>query len=85
MEDGRLRYELKRPWQDGTEAIAFAPRELVERLFSLIPQLHLNTIRYHGGIAPWHRFRRRVVADREAEKWVGSKMGGLKFVVTARR
>ena len=66
MNDGRLRYELKRPWRDGTTAFAFTPAEFVERLLALIPPPRINTVRYHGVFAPRHRMRAQVVRDRKS-------------------
>ena len=37
LDDGNYRYELKRPWSDGTEAFLFEPLELMEKLAALVP------------------------------------------------
>ena len=38
LADGRLAYALKRPWRDGTVAIAQTKRELLERLAAQVPR-----------------------------------------------
>ena len=35
LDDGIYRYELKRPWSDGTQACLFEPLELMEKLAAL--------------------------------------------------
>ncbi len=37
MTDGRLAYQLKTPWRDGTTHVEMERRELLERLAPLIP------------------------------------------------
>lgn len=64
MDDGRLRYELKRPWKDGTSAVALTPAAFVERLMALIPRPLVNIVNYNEVFAPRHRWRPHVVQDR---------------------
>jgi Putative transposase len=61
--DGRLRYELKRRWSDGTTHVVFHPLELLERLAALLPAPRAHLIRYSGVLAPAAQWRSRIVAE----------------------
>jgi hypothetical protein len=61
LPDGRLMYELRHPWRDGTTHVAFLPLELVEKLAALVPPPRVNLVRYHGVLAPAARHRAEVV------------------------
>lgn len=51
-DDGRLSYQLKRPWPDGRTELVLEPLELLRRLAHLIPPARSHLVRYHGGFAP---------------------------------
>jgi len=59
--DGRLIYQLKQRWRDGTTHVGFEPLELLEKLAALVPPPRVNLVRYHGVLAPASRHRARVV------------------------
>ncbi len=59
--DGRLLYQLKRRWCDGTTAILFHPDELIEKLAALVPPPRIHTVRYHGVLGPRADERRAIV------------------------
>ena len=63
-EDGRIEYELRRPWRDGTRAVVLEPLELIERLVALVPAPRGHLVRYHGVLAGRARWRRLVARDR---------------------
>ena len=46
--DGRVRFTMKRTFEDGTAALSFTAEELVSRLVALIPPPRANTIVYRG-------------------------------------
>ena len=50
--DGRVIYALRRPWRDGTSAIAFDPLDFLSRLAALIPCPRSHFLTYHGILAP---------------------------------
>ena len=58
---GRLLYELRTPWRDGTTHVVFEPLVFIERLAALVPvpRMHLQT--YHGVLAPGASWRDEVV------------------------
>jgi len=67
LEDGRLLYELRHRWRDGTTHVGFEPLELMEKLAALVPPPRFNLVRYHGVLAPAARHRAQVVPSGRAE------------------
>ena len=57
---GKVLYTLKTPDQDGTTQVAFDPVDFIARLSALVPKPRINLTRYHGVLAPNHRWRGRV-------------------------
>ena len=54
---GKVVYTLKTPYRDGTTQVAFDPVDFIARLAALIPKPRVNLTRYHGVLAPNHRWR----------------------------
>ena len=52
LPDGRLLYELRHRWRDGTTHLGFEPLEFLEKLAALVPPPRFNLVRYHGVLAP---------------------------------
>ena len=50
--NGRLRYELKTPWRNGTTHVIFEPLDFISRLASWVPKPRVNLTRFHGVFAP---------------------------------
>jgi hypothetical protein len=65
-EDGRLRYELKRAWKDGTRAIFLSPLDLCARVCALIPRPGFNMIRYYGCLVI-HRCAKKLCPSRRLQ------------------
>jgi len=65
LPDGRLLYQLKRRWRDGTTHVIYEPLELMERLAALVPPPRFNLTRYSGVLAPGAAFRPLVVPEVE--------------------
>jgi Putative transposase/Transposase zinc-binding domain len=61
LADGRLLYELRHRWRDGTTHVAFEPLELIDRLAALVPPPRFHTVRYHGVLASRSKRRAQVV------------------------
>ena len=57
---GKVVYTLKTPYRDGTTQVAFEPVDFIARLAALVPKPRVNLTRYHGVLAPNHRWRRLV-------------------------
>jgi len=49
--NGRVRYELKTPWRNGTTHVIFEPLDFISRLVSLVPKPRVNLTRFHGVFA----------------------------------
>ena len=58
--NGRLRYELKTPWRNGTTHVIFEPLDFISRLVSLVPKPRVNLTRFHGVFAPNSKYRAKV-------------------------
>ena len=54
---GKVLYTLKTPYRDGTTQVAFEPVDFIVRLAALVPKPRVNLTRYHGVLAPNHRWR----------------------------
>ena len=83
LPDGKLCYELKRPWSDGTSHVVFEPLELLEKWVALMPRPWTHLVRYHGVFAPNARLRSKVVpgypsleAEEQAPCDVGTSASG---------
>jgi len=63
LADGRVRYRLRHPFQDGTRAILFEPLTFLEKLCALVPPPRANLVTYHGVLAPNAAWRAQVVPD----------------------
>ena len=57
---GKVVYTLKTPYRDGTTQVAFDPVDFIARLAALVPKPRGNLTRYHGVLAPNHRWRGEV-------------------------
>ena len=57
---GKVRYELKTPYRDGTTHVIFEPTDFIARLAALVPKPRVNLTRYHGVFAPNSSHRARV-------------------------
>ena len=62
---GKVLYTLKTPYRDGTTQVAFdrgghPSVDFIARLAALVPKPRVNLTRFHGVLAPNHRWRGRV-------------------------
>jgi len=60
-EDGKVIWNLRRPWRDGTRGFVFDPLTLIGRLAALVPHPREHQITYHGVLAPASLLRDHVV------------------------
>ena len=67
LSDGRVMYELRHRWRDGTTHVVFERLELLEKLAALVPPPRFNLVRYNGVLAPAAR-RRAEVVQSDAER-----------------
>ena len=66
--NGRVRYELKTPWRNGTTHIIFEPLDFISRLVGLVPRARVNLTRFHGVFAPNSKYRARVTPARRGKR-----------------
>ncbi len=59
--DGKILYQLKTKYSDGTTHVLFDPLELVEKVVALIPPPRANLLRYHGLLAPNSKLRPKII------------------------
>ena len=64
---GKVVYTLKTPYRDGTTQVAFDPVDFMARLAALVPKPRVNLTRYHGVLAPNHRWRGKVTPARRGK------------------
>ncbi len=57
LEDGRIRYELKTPYRDGTTHVFFEPLDFLARLAALVPRPRVNLTRFARIIPDAHPLR----------------------------
>ena len=57
---GKVVYLLKTPYRVGTTHVVFEPLDFIARLAALVPRPRVNLTRYHGVLAPNHRWRAAV-------------------------
>lgn len=63
-EGGKVRYELKTPFSDGTTHVFFDPVDFIGKLAALIPPPRLNLIRFYGVFAPNSSVRAEVTPSK---------------------
>jgi hypothetical protein len=61
---GKVRYQLKTPYRDGTTHVIFEPLDFISRLAALVPKPRVNLTRYHGVFAPNSQHRALVTPAR---------------------
>lgn len=54
---GKVRYELKTPFRNGTTHVIFEPLDFLARLAALVPKPRVNLTRCHGVFAPNSKHR----------------------------
>ena len=70
---GKVRYELKTPYRDGTTHVIFEPVDFIAKLAALVPRPRVNLTRFHGVFAPNSKHRALVTP---AKRGKGSKSKG---------
>ena len=61
IEEGNLKYKLKRPWANGKTHVVFSPLEFIEKLCALVPQPRMHLVKYSGVLAPNSKMRKGVI------------------------
>lgn len=60
---GKVRYELKTPYRDGTTYVFFDPLDFIGKLAALISPPRLNLTRFYGVLSPNSKPRAKVTAS----------------------
>jgi hypothetical protein len=68
---GKVRYELKTPYRDGTTHVIFEPLDFIAKLAALVPKPRVNLTRFHGVFAPNSKHRVQVTP---AQRGQGNKV-----------
>jgi hypothetical protein len=76
LPDGRVAYQLKKRWKDGTTSVVLEPQVLIERLCALVPRPRRHLVTYHGVLAPAAGIRPWVVPRVEAGEDGGCRHAG---------
>ena len=58
--NGKVRYELKTAYKDGTTHVIFEALDFISRLAALVPKPRVNLTRFHGVFAPNNKYRGQV-------------------------
>jgi len=66
--NGRVRYELKTLWRNGTTHVIFEPLDFISRLVALVPRPRVNLTRFHGVFAPNSKYRSKVTPARRGKR-----------------
>jgi hypothetical protein len=64
---GKVRYELKTPYRNGTTHVFFEPLDFIGKLAALIPPPRLNLTRFFGVFAPNSNLRAQVTASQRGK------------------
>ncbi|MDR3492255.1 MAG: transposase, partial [Gammaproteobacteria bacterium] len=67
-EDGKISYELKTPYRNGTTHVLFEPLDFISRLASLVPKPRVHLTRFHGVFAPNSKYRSLITAEAPGHK-----------------
>ena len=63
LSDGKLSYELKTPYKNGTTHVVFEPLDFIARLAALVPKPRFHLTRFHGVFAPNSKHRAAVTSE----------------------
>lgn len=65
---GKIRYQLKTPYRDGTTHLIFEPLDFIARVAALVPKRRVNLTRFHGVFAPNSKYRAAVTPNSKQNK-----------------
>jgi hypothetical protein len=65
---GKVRYELKTPYRNGTAHVIFEPMDFIARLAALVPKPRVNLTRFHGVFAPNSKHRVHVTPAKRGKR-----------------
>ncbi len=68
LPDGKISYELKTPYKNGTSHVVFEPLDFISRLAALVPKPRIHLTRFHGVFAPNSKYRAEVTREAKVKK-----------------
>ena len=66
--NGKIRYQLKTAYRDGTTHVIFEPLDFIAKLAALVPKPRANLTRFHGVFAPNSKHRVQVTPAKRGKK-----------------
>lgn len=66
-DSGKVRYELKTPYSNGTTHVFFNPLDFIAKLAALVPPPRLNLTRFYGVFAPNAKVRAEITASQRGK------------------
>ncbi len=72
---GKVIYQLKTPYENGTTRIVLDPLDFLSRLASLVPRPKTNLIRFHGIFAPNFKHRSLITPKTKSPEKQATKSG----------
>ena len=66
--DGKVRYQLKTPYRNGTTHVIFEPVDFIAKLAALVPKPRVNLTRFHGVFAPNSKQRIKVTPAKRGKQ-----------------
>ena len=70
---GKVCYELKTPYRDGTTHVVFDPIDFISKLVALIPTPRVNLTQFHGVFAPNSQYRSAIIIKKTDNKNIKSE------------
>ena len=67
IDGGKVKYELKTPFKDGTTHVFFSPPDFISKLAALVPPPRLNLTRFYGVFASNSSVRAQVVSSKRGK------------------
>ena len=68
LSDGKISYELKTPYKNGTTHVLFEPLDFIARLAALVPKPRVHLTRFHGVFAPNSKYRAVVTGESQSKQ-----------------
>ena len=65
---GRVRYQLKTPWRNGTTHVEWDPVDFIAKLAALVPPPRAHLTRFHGIFAPNSSLRAQLTPSGRGKK-----------------
>mgnify|MGYP001199220276 CR=1 FL=1 len=85
LSDGKISYELKTPYKNGTTHVLFEPLDFIARLAALVPKPRVHLTRFHGVFAPNSKHRAKVTSESQGKQSKSARIEGRREVCEPRK